>query len=208
MLSARLRPPPAAPRRGCVRRARAEPFAAPAAPASPAPAPPAGFLAAGADRSAALSLPLPDADALLSAFDAASLAAQRARAPAPPPPPPGCHPPALRAACAALAARSGAVMLGLCADSADGGVAALRAWASALGLPRRLLHGLDRDGQPLVLDGPVFIKYNSATGDAVASGYEGPARGVLFTPSLPDGAFRQYGYLPLGLFGGEGEGSG
>ena len=46
----------------------------------------------------------------------------------------------------------------------------------------------------------MFIKYNSASGDAFASGYGGEARGVLFTPGLPDGAFRQYGYLPLGLF--------
>ena len=62
------------------------------------------------------------------------------------------------------------------------------------------------------------------SGDAFASGYGGDARGVLFTPGLPDGVFRrappgrllqaaaradalsfafarrQYGYLPLGLF--------
>ena len=75
----------------------------------------------------------------------------------------------------------------------------------------------------------MFIKYNSVSGDAFASGYGGDARGVLFTPGLPDGAFRrapaalkrrveaalaaaltlcfpllfarrQYGYLPLELF--------
>ena len=46
----------------------------------------------------------------------------------------------------------------------------------------------------------MFIKYNSASGDAFASPYGGDARGVLFTPGLPDGAFRQYGYLPLRLF--------
>jgi hypothetical protein len=37
----------------------------------------------------------------------------------------------------------------------------------------------------------VFIKYNSASGDAFASAYGGDARGVLFTPGLPDGAFRR-----------------
>ena len=37
----------------------------------------------------------------------------------------------------------------------------------------------------------MFIKYNSASGDAFASGYGGDARGVLFTPGLPDGAFRR-----------------
>ena len=46
----------------------------------------------------------------------------------------------------------------------------------------------------------MFIKYNSASGDAFASPYGGGARGVLFTPALADGAFRQYGYLPLALF--------
>ena len=47
--------------------------------------------------------------------------------------------------------------------------------------------------------GPVFIKYNSDSGDAFLSGYGGEYRGVLFTPELGDGAFRQYGYLPLDL---------
>ncbi len=91
-------------------------------------------------------------------------------------------------------------MLGICAADAPAGIAALKAWTGALGLPRRLLHGLDTQGVPVALEGPVFIKYNSASGDAFASGYGGDARGVLFTPGLPDGAFRQYGYLPLAMF--------
>jgi len=41
--------------------------------------------------------------------------------------------------------------------------------------------------------------YNSDSGDAFLSGYGGEYRGVLFTPELGDGAFRQYGYLPLNL---------
>ena len=45
----------------------------------------------------------------------------------------------------------------------------------------------------------MFIKYNSDSGDAFLSGYGGEYRGVLFTPELGDGAFRQYGYLPLDL---------
>ena len=118
-------------------------------------------------------------------------------------------------------------MLGICAPDAAGAVAALKAWTSALGLPRRLLHGMDTAGVPVPMEGcvavacmlrclrlftraafpysralfrAVFIKYNSASGDAFASPYGGDARGVLFTPGLPDGAFRQYGYLPLRLF--------
>ena len=68
----------------------------------------------------------------------------------------------------------------------------------------------------------MFIKYNSASGDAFLSGYAGDSRGVLFTPGLPDAVFRcvsgcapvagspsdpwgphahcrQFGYLPLSL---------
>ena len=105
-------------------------------------------------------------------------------------------------------------MLGLCAASSDEGLAALKAWTARLGLPRKLLHGMDRDGVPTPVLGcvrhaanvgswpalsaqawptirrPVFIKYNSASGDAFISGYGGEARGVLFTPALADGEFR------------------
>ena len=117
----------------------------------------------------------------------------------------------------ALAARAGNVMLGICAADTAGAVAALKAWTTGLGLPRRLLHGLDTAGKPVTIDGcacgwahalllpraadaamgacfairPVFIKYNSVSGDAFASGYGGDARGVLFTPGLPDGVFRR-----------------
>ena len=96
-------------------------------------------------------------------------------------------------------------MLGICAPDAAAGLAALKAWVTDLGLPRGKLHGLDIDGveQPPP-EGPVFLKYNSDSGDAFLSGYGGEFRGVLFTPELGDGAFRQYGYLPLALpAGGE-----
>lgn len=198
----------AAPPRRCslrLRRAqhaplRAEPFAPPPPPPAPPPAAPPGFLAPSEDRATVLSLPASQADALLRRFDAASLAAQRARLPAAPPPPPDCTPRALRAAAVSLAARSGAVMLGLCCDDDSSAVAALKSWTAGLGLPRGMLHGLDAGGVRITLNGPVFVKYNSSTGDATVSGYDGDARGVLFTPSLPDGVFRQYGYLPATLF--------
>lgn len=38
---------------------------------------------------------------------------------------------------------------------------------------------------PRQVKGAVFIKYNSASGDADLSGYAGGFRGVLFTPTLP-----------------------
>jgi hypothetical protein len=53
----------------------------------------------------------------------------------------------------ALAARAGNVMLGICAADTAGAVAALKAWTTGLGLPRRLLHGLDTAGKPVTIDG-------------------------------------------------------
>ncbi len=59
----------------------------------------------------------------------------------------------LRAASVALASRSGSVMLGICAADTAAALAALKAWTSGLGLPRRLLHGLDLAGAPVTIDG-------------------------------------------------------
>jgi hypothetical protein len=109
------------------------------------------------------------------------------------------HPP-LRQSCRALASESSRVMLGICAEDAQVGIQTLKAWVFDLGLPRGKLHGLDVDGvEKPPPEGPVFVKYNSDSGDAFLSGYAGEFRGVLFTPELGDGAFRQYGYLPLEL---------
>ncbi len=109
-----------------------------------------------------------------------------------------------------LAAESQRVMLGICADNAEAGVAALKAWVEGLRLPKGRLHGMDRDGVPLDMAsfGSVYIKYNSAggstggsiPGDAMLNGYAGAFRGVYFGPALPDGEFRQYAVLPLALF--------
>lgn len=164
----------------------------------------AGFRRAGLDEAALPSTR--DADALLRRFDADQMSALRAQQgqgvvedAVAAPGDPQCTGPPLWAACEALAARSGAVMLGICAPSAAVGVATLKGWVSGLGLPRGLLHGMDVDGKPVELQGAVFIKYNSASGNANVSGYLGGQRGVLFSPQLPDGEFRQFGYLPLGL---------
>ena len=109
-----------------------------------------------------------------------------------------------------LAAESQRVILGICADNAEAGVAALKAWVEGLRLPKGRLHGMDRDGVPLDMAGfgSVYIKYNSAggstggstPGDAGLNGYAGAFRGVYFGPALPDGEFRQYAVLPLALF--------
>ena len=177
----------------------ANPFASAAAPAAAAIA---GFRAPSTDASALPSAA--DADRLLRRFDRDQRRGELPDESAGEGSPRCTHPP-LRQSALALAAASSRVMLGICAPDAAGGLAALKAWVTDLGLPRGKLHGLDIDGveQPPP-EGPVFVKYNSDSGDAFLSGYGGEFRGVLFTPELGDGAFRQYGYLPLDLpAGGE-----
>ncbi|VEU33478.1 unnamed protein product [Pseudo-nitzschia multistriata] len=113
----------------------------------------------------------------------------------------------------------GRCMLGICAPSAEDGVAALKAWVTALELPRGLLHGMDKDGVPIDLSGSVYIKYNSGgvytfadirksglgfdalwkPGDALLESYDGTYRGVYFQVELQDGEFRQY-LVPLDIF--------
>lgn len=113
----------------------------------------------------------------------------------------------------------GRCMLGICAPSTEEGVGTLKAWVTNLGLPRGLLHGMDKDGVPIEIDGSVYIKYNtggSATfadirrsgvgfdalwkpGDALIEPYDGTYRGVYFQVELSDGEFRQY-LVPLDTF--------
>lgn len=113
----------------------------------------------------------------------------------------------------------GRLILGICAPSAQDGVAALKAWVTALALPRGLLHGMDKDGVPIDLSGGVYIKYNSGgvytfsdirksglgfdalwkPGDALLEGYDGTYEGVYFQVELQDEEFRQY-LVPLDLF--------
>jgi hypothetical protein len=114
---------------------------------------------------------------------------------------------------------TGRCMLGVCAPSAEVGLATLKAWVTALDLPRGLLHGMDKDGIPLDINGPVYIKYNSGgvytftdirksglgfdalwkPGDAMLEPYDGTYRGVYFQVELKDGEFRQY-MVPLDTF--------
>jgi hypothetical protein len=113
---------------------------------------------------------------------------------------------------------NGRVMLGICASTAEEGLATLKSWVPTLGLPRGLLHGMDEDGVPLQLDGAVYIKYNSGgvftfsdirksgigfdaiwkPGDALLELYDGKYRGVYFQVELADGVFRQF-LVPLDI---------
>lgn len=198
------KPPPAAAAAaspfGGAASAGSNPFAAAPPPPPAAPPAPSGFVAPGADAS---SFPARgDAERLLARFDRDQRLGALPDA-ATPEGSPSCAYPPLRAATRALAAASSRVMMGICAPDAASGLAALRAWVADLGLPRGKLRGMDVDGVPAEPpEGPVFLKYNSDSGDAFLSGYGGEYRGVLFTPELGDGAFRQYGYLPLELPGG------
>eukprot|EP00669_Euglena_mutabilis_P002534 TRINITY_DN13187_c0_g1_i1.p5 TRINITY_DN13187_c0_g1~~TRINITY_DN13187_c0_g1_i1.p5 ORF type:complete len:130 (-),score=30.43 TRINITY_DN13187_c0_g1_i1:15-404(-) len=84
----------------------------------------------------------------------------------------------------------------------------LREWVRGLNLARGQVIATDLAGlqqpDPKAWWGvPVFLKYSSTgatPGDASIVPYNGPNRGVIFTPMLPDGQFRQYGDLPLYTF--------
>jgi hypothetical protein len=111
---------------------------------------------------------------------------------------------------------TGRCMLGICASSTEEGIATLKSWVTSLELPRGLLHGMDKDGVPLQIDGGAYIKYKSGgsltfsairnsgvgfdalwkPGDAMLESYDGTYRGVYFQVDLSDGEFRQY-MLPL-----------
>jgi hypothetical protein len=118
--------------------------------------------------------------------------------------------------------RTGRIMLGICASSRDDGIATLKSWVTNLGLPRGLLHGADKDGVPLEIEGGVYIKYNTGgsltfsqvrssglgfdalwkPGDAMLEPYDGDYRGVYFQVELEDDVFRQY-LVPVDIFGFE-----
>ena len=179
-----------------LKKTGADPFASGAARARPMEAERAvGFVKSGVD---ATKLPSTrDSDAILKRFDDTQRREGTEAAVT------ACERPAMERSTRALASRASRVMLGICAPSAEDGLASLKTWTAELGLPKGKLHGMDRDGVPVdPPKGAVFIKYNSLSGDAYISGYGGTFRGVLFTPELEDAAFRQYGYLPLDVLTG------
>ena len=56
---------------------------------------------------------------------------------------------AVRSLAATALQRDGRLMLGICANDAEEGVATLKKWVGALQLPRGELHGMDVDGVPI-----------------------------------------------------------
>ena len=105
------------------------------------------------------------------------------------------------------------LQLGVCAPDAGMAVVTLQAWVGALDLPRGLLYGADTDGVALDLRqfGASYIKYNANSEQGQGAGAaqlskqsKGGAsmslRGVYIAIGQGD-RFKQYGALPLELFG-------
>ncbi len=84
-------------------------------------------------------------------------------------------------------------ILGICADTAEQGILALKTYAEALGYQAPQLSAID---------GSVYIKFNPKTGLCYLDSYTGEHRGVLIScQSAYDGGINEmYGHLPLDLF--------
>jgi hypothetical protein len=85
-------------------------------------------------------------------------------------------------------------ILGICADTAEQGLFALKTYSEALGYDPTL----DLSS----VDGPVYIKFNPKSGLCYLDSYTGTHRGVLVScQSVYDGGINEmYGHLPLDLF--------
>ena len=85
-------------------------------------------------------------------------------------------------------------ILGICADTAEEGLLAMRTYSHALG------YGVPIDLP--VVEGPVYIKLNGKNGLCYLDSYAGHHRGVLVScQSYYEGGINEmYGHLPLDLF--------
>jgi hypothetical protein len=101
----------------------------------------------------------------------------------------------VRSALACVAHHSDYQILGICADSLDQGIAALQAYATALG------YAIAPDALTPI-DGSIYIKFNPKSGLLYANPYTGEYRGVLVScqSSYDDGVNEMFGHLPLTLF--------
>lgn len=100
----------------------------------------------------------------------------------------------IRQALLLLAQHSDYQILGICADTAAQGLAALKSYAEALGYQPPL------DLDPI--DGSVYIKFNPKSRICYLDSYTGTHRGVLVScqSAYQDGMNEMYGHLPLDLF--------
>ncbi|MBD2562829.1 MULTISPECIES: DUF1824 family protein [Nostoc] len=85
-------------------------------------------------------------------------------------------------------------ILGICADTAEEGILAMKTYSLALGYEPP-----DNLSTP---EGPVYIKLNGKNGLCYLDSYDGHHRGVLVSCQSYDeeGINEMYGHLPLDLF--------
>jgi hypothetical protein len=85
-------------------------------------------------------------------------------------------------------------ILGICADTAEEGILAMKTYSLAL--------GYEPPDNLLTPEGPVYIKLNGKNGLCYLDSYPGHHRGVLVScqSSHQDGINEMYGHLPLDLF--------
>jgi len=86
------------------------------------------------------------------------------------------------------------IILGICAETANQGLSALKTYTEALGYEASL------DLTPI--NDPVYIKFNANTGLCYIDSYTGNHRGVLVSCQSSDEELinEMYGHLPIDLF--------
>lgn len=101
---------------------------------------------------------------------------------------------ALQQALLQVAQASDYQILGICADSLEAGIQALKSYATALG------YQPDLDLPPI--EGSVYIKFNPKSRLCYADTYSGNHRGVLVSCQSADESDinEMFGHLPLDLF--------
>ncbi|MFW9264319.1 DUF1824 family protein [Nostoc sp. CALU 546] len=85
-------------------------------------------------------------------------------------------------------------ILGICADTAEEGILAMKTYSLAL--------GYEPPNNLSTPEGPVYIKLNGKNGLCYLDSYSGHHRGVLVSCQSydEDGINEMYGHLPLDLF--------
>lgn len=86
------------------------------------------------------------------------------------------------------------LILGICADTAEEGLLAMKTYSLAL--------GYEPPSNLPMMEGPVYIKLNGKNGLCYIDSYSGHHRGVLIScqSNSQNGINEMYGHLPLDLF--------
>jgi Domain of unknown function (DUF1824) len=100
----------------------------------------------------------------------------------------------VREALVLLAGMSDYQILGICADTADEGMLAMKTYSHAF--------GYEPPSNLPIIEGPVYIKLNGKNGVCYLDSYAGHHRGVLVScQSYEKGGINEmFGHLPLDLF--------